>query len=63
MDEIKARKEAILSYLGNLSITKIIKKFKRSRVWFYKWLNRYRANPKGNWFEERSRRPYSIKKK
>lgn len=63
MNDIEKRKEAIGLYLSQEIVAKISKKLQRSRAWIYKWLSRYKLNPKGNWYEESSRRPKQIKKK
>lgn len=60
MDEIEIRKKAIIMYLAHNKPTDIYKTLHRSRPWFYKWLKRYEADPKGNWFLEHSRRPHLI---
>ncbi|MBU2444603.1 MAG: helix-turn-helix domain-containing protein [Bacteroidetes bacterium] len=62
MNDIEKRKEAIRLYLSQEIVAKISKKLQRSRAWIYKWLSRYKLNPKGNWYEESSRRPKQIKK-
>lgn len=60
MDEIEIRKQAIMMYLAHVTPSEICKTFHRSRPWFYKWMKRYEANPKGDWFIEHSRRPHLI---
>jgi transposase InsO family protein len=60
MDEIEIRKQAIIMYLANHNPTEICETLNKSRPWFYKWIKRYEANPKGDWFVEHSRRPHVI---
>lgn len=60
MDEIEIRKQAILMYLSHITPSEVCKSFQKSRPWFYKWVKRYEANPKGDWFIEHSRRPHMI---
>ncbi len=38
----------------------ILARFKCSKSWFYKWLNRYKTNPDGQWYLEQSKRPKTI---
>lgn len=63
MDEIEIRKQAIVMYLAKHKPTQIYRELKKSRPWFYKWLSRYEDNPHGNWFNEHSRRPHSVRTK
>jgi putative transposase len=60
MDEIEIRKQAIIMYLTHHNPTEICEILNKSRPWFYKWLKRYEADPKGDWFIEHSRRPHVI---
>ena len=60
MDEIEIRKQAIIMYLTHHNPTEICETLNKSRPWFYKWLKRYEADPKGDWFIEHSRRPHVI---
>jgi hypothetical protein len=60
MDDIEIRKQAIIMYLAHHNPTEICETLKKSRPWFYKWVKRYKANPKGDWFIEHSRRPQVI---
>jgi hypothetical protein len=60
MDEIEIRKQAVIMYLAHHSPTEICESLNKSRPWFYKWVKRYKANPKGDWFIEHSRRPHVI---
>ena len=60
MDDIEIRKQAIIMYLAHHNPTEICETLKKCRPWFYKWVKRYKANPKGDWFIEHSRRPQVI---
>lgn len=63
MDNLTKRKKAIEKYVIGVPFFDIIAELKVSERWFYKWLNRYRLNPSGNWFEEESKRPKNIQNK
>lgn len=63
MDEIKLRKQAMVMYLSGHTPTDICNELNKSRPWFYKWLKRYQANHKDDWFIEQSRRPHTVDKK
>lgn len=63
MDEIKLRKQAVVMYLSGHTPTDICNELNKSRPWFYKWLKRYQANHKDDWFIEQSRRPHTVDKK
>lgn len=54
-NKISPRQKAIELYLKNTSPTKIANRLGFSRKWVYKWINRYKEDPKGNWFEDRSK--------
>jgi len=60
MDIIELRKQAILMYLRDITITEICQTLKCSRPWLYKWVKRYQSNPNGEWYAEYSRRPHTI---
>jgi putative transposase len=60
MDEIEIRKQAIMMYLAQVKPSEICRTFHKSRPWFYKWMKRYEADPRGDWFIEHSRRPHLI---
>jgi putative transposase len=60
MDEIEIRKQAIIMYLAHVQYSEICRTFHKSRPWLYKWVKRYEADPKGDWFIEHSRRPHRI---
>lgn len=63
MDEIKLRKQAVVMYLSGHTPAGICNELNKSRPWFYKWLKRYQANHKDDWFIEQSRRPHTVDKK
>jgi putative transposase len=62
MDEIEIRRQAVIMYLSHITPSEVCKSLQKSRPWFYKWVKRYEANPKGDWFIEHSRRPHMINK-
>lgn len=51
---------AVQSYNQGTPLIEVIKKFKCSKSWLYKWLKRFKSNPGGEWFKEQSRRPKKI---
>ena len=63
MDEIKLRKEAISLFLEGVKVSLIAAKLRRSRVWVYKWVQRFESNPDGDWFKELTRAPLSPGRK
>jgi transposase len=52
--------EAVKAYKTGGDLPGILKRFKCSKSWFYKWLGRYKQNPSGQWYLERSRKPETI---
>jgi len=63
MKDTEKRKEAISLYIAGEPINAITEKLKQCRMWFYKWLKRYKEDPDGKWYDEQSRRPRTYKKK
>jgi transposase len=61
--EEQLRKRAIELFQKEWKVSEICKTLNCSKRWFYKWLKRYRDNPSGLWYLEKSRRPKTIKKK
>lgn len=58
MNEYQKRIQAIKRHQAGETITGIVKSLGKSRPWFYKWLERYKAsNGQNNWFEDLSRAP------
>ncbi len=57
------RKRVVKKALKRTPITHLARRYMVSRKFIYTWLRRYRENPKGKWWEERSRRPRSIRRK
>ncbi|MHA1852924.1 MAG: helix-turn-helix domain-containing protein [Candidatus Heimdallarchaeaceae archaeon] len=57
------RKRVVKKVLDGENVTSVAKRFRISRKFVYKWLKRYRENPYGEWWKERSRRPKNIQKK
>ncbi|MCP4050439.1 MAG: helix-turn-helix domain-containing protein [bacterium] len=53
------RKEAIASYQSGEKPRQIYTELKRSKKWFFKWLNRYKTGAAG-WYKDKSKAP--IKK-
>jgi len=58
-DEERLRIEAIRRYLHGEAPVKIYRDLNRSKVWFFKWLNRYQKGD-GHWYKELSRAPKSL---
>mgnify|MGYP006297899617 CR=1 FL=1 len=54
--EQKIRKIAIKRYLDGESPKSIYTDLKRSKHWFFKWLNRYKTGD-ANWHKDQSRAP------
>lgn len=52
--------EVVKAYKAGGDLPGILKRFKCSKSWFYKWLGRYKQNPSGQWYLERSRKPKTI---
>ncbi|MFO7722301.1 MAG: integrase [Bacteroidales bacterium] len=58
MNPYEERKQAINRHLNGEKVSKIVKSLKRSREWFYFWLNRYKASEEGDdWYLDASRSP------
>lgn len=56
------RKEAIRRYLNGETPKSIYESLKKSKRWFFKWLERYRkSNP--DWFKDQSKSPHLIANK
>ncbi|MBY9001357.1 MAG: helix-turn-helix domain-containing protein [Candidatus Heimdallarchaeota archaeon] len=60
---ILIRKHVVKKALKSIPITHLARQYMVSRKFVYTWLRRYRENPEGTWWGERSRRPRSIKRK
>lgn len=58
--EIKLRQEAVKKCLEGNAPSEVAKELNKSKAWVCKWFKRYKQNPTGSWFEERSRRPHTI---
>ena len=54
--EQEIRKIAIKRYLDGESPKSIYTDLKRSKHWFFKWLNRYKSGD-ANWYKDQSRAP------
>lgn len=58
MDKFEERKQAISRYQTGEKVSSIVKAFKKSRPWFYKWLKRYKAfEGEGTWYIDESKAP------
>jgi len=57
------RKRVVKKVLDGERVTAVAKRFRVSRKFVYKWLKRYKEDPYGEWWEEKSRRPKNIKRK
>jgi len=51
------RQEAIRLHLQGESVIAIAARIDRSRQWIYKWIERYKQNPQGDWFKSESNAP------
>jgi transposase len=58
MEEETLRKTAIKQYLQGKAPRLICCEMRRSKRWFFKWLNRYRSGD-AEWYQDRSRRPHT----
>ena len=56
------RKETIRRYLSGKSPKSIYTSLKKSKRWFFKWLERYRKG-NSNWFKDQPKTPYLIANK
>ncbi len=54
--ETELRKKAIQRYVQGEKPKSIYTDLKRSKKWFFKWLQRYRTGEKG-WYKDQSRAP------
>jgi len=52
---------AINAFLSGETVLAILTRFKCSKSWLYKWIKRYRSNPVGQWYEEQSKRPKTLR--
>jgi len=61
--EENIRQEAVRMHLQGESVMVIATSVARSRQWIYKWIERYKQNPQGEWFMSESKAPkQSIRK-
>lgn len=51
----------INAFNAGYDLQTILTRFKCSKSWFYKWLNRYKSNPDGQWYLEQSKRPKILR--
>lgn len=51
----------INAFNSGCDLQTILTRFKCSKSWFYKWLNRYKSNPEGQWYLEQSKRPKTLR--
>lgn len=59
----KIRKIVVKKALEGANITHLARDYMVTRQFIYKWLKRYKKNPTGEWWEERSRIPKNPKRK
>jgi putative transposase len=52
--------KVVIAYNLGQDLADILKQFKCSKSWLYKWLKRYKENPNGQWYLEQSRKPKTI---
>lgn len=48
---------AVQSYNQGNEVIHILRQYKCSKSWLYKWIKRYKADPNGSWYIEQSRKP------
>lgn len=53
--------KVVVSYCAGEDLLSILKQFKCSKSWVYKWVKRYKENPSGLWYLEQSRKPKTIR--
>ncbi|MDE3247041.1 MAG: DDE-type integrase/transposase/recombinase [Bacteroidota bacterium] len=53
--------KAVTAYRAGQSVASILKQYKCSKSWLYKWLTRYKENPDGQWYLQKSRKPKSSR--
>jgi len=53
--------KVVASYCAGEDLLSILKQFKCSKSWVYKWVKRYKENPSGLWYLEQSRKPKTIR--
>ncbi|TAN15196.1 MAG: transposase [Chitinophagaceae bacterium] len=51
---------AVQSYLRGEPVIHILRQYKCSKSWLYKWVSRYKTNPQGDWYIEQSRKPKNV---
>jgi len=59
----RLRKIVVKKALEGEKIKEVAHKFMVSRKFVYKWLKRFRENPEGEWWKDRSSRPKTIHRK
>lgn len=52
---------AINAFNSGEAVDSILKRFKCSRSWLYKWIGRFKSNPGGQWYLEQSKRPKTVR--
>ena len=59
MEEETLRKTAIKRYLQGKAPRLIYWEMRRSKRWFFKWLNRYRSGD-AEWYQDRPKTPHTY---
>lgn len=57
MGEIEHRKKAIELYNRGEKVSAIALKKRKSRKWVHHWINRYKEDPTGEWYKDKSKAP------
>ena len=52
---------AVNAFNSGEDVPAILCRFKCSKSWLYKWINRYKADPTGAWYLEQSKRPKTLR--
>lgn len=63
MKEYQHRQEAIELHLQGKTIASIAQKKHRSRKWVHHWINRYKDDPNGEWYKDKSKAPKKRNRK
>src|SRR5690606_26380035 len=53
---------AVNDFNTGVPVKTILQRYKCSKSWLYKWINRYKKNASGNWYTEQSRKPNKVHK-
>ena len=57
------RKRVVKKALKGMPVSKVAYKYMTSKTFVYKWIKRYKEDPEGEWYEDRSRAPKNPRRK